>query len=225
MIDKRVGSLAEAVAGVKHGATVLLAGFGSVGEPDELIEALHDQGARDLVVVANNAGVGDVGLARLISSGRVRKVICSYPRTRDPHCFDTAFKAGKLELELVPQGTLSERIRAGGAGIAAFYTRVSAETEVAKGKETRRFNGDVYVMEEAIRGDLALIRAEVGDRWGNLIYRLSARNFNPVMAAGAELTVAQVARVVELGELDPDQVHTPGIFVDRIVTVPRGVNA
>ncbi|HET9903906.1 MAG TPA: 3-oxoacid CoA-transferase subunit A [Xanthobacteraceae bacterium] len=225
MIDKRVSSLAEAVSGVKDGATVLLAGFGSVGEPVELIEALHDTGVRDLVVVANNAGLGDTGLARLIGSGRVRKIICSFPRTADPHCFDAAYRAGKLELELVPQGTLSERIRAGGAGIAAFYTRVSAGTEVANGKEVRQFAGQPHVLEEAIRGDLALIRAETGDRWGNLTYRLSARNFNPVMAMAADLTVAQVSQFVELGSIDPDHVHTPGIFVDRIVAVPRSHSA
>jgi 3-oxoadipate CoA-transferase alpha subunit len=221
MIDKRVGSLADAVSGVKHGATVLLSGFGSVGEPVELIEALHDTGARELVVVANNAGLGDAGLARLIGSGRVRKIICSYPRTADPHCFDAAYRSGKLELELVPQGTLSERIRAGGAGIAAFFTRVSAETEIAWRKETREIGGHVHVLEEAIRGDIALIRAETGDRWGNLTYRLSARNFNPVMASAADVTVAQVATFVELGSIDPDHVHTPGIFVDRVVAVPR----
>lgn len=225
MIDKRVASLADAVAGVKDGATVLLAGFGSVGEPVELIEALHDTGARDLTVVANNAGLGETGLARLIGSGRVRKIICSFPRTADPRCFDAAYRAGKLELELVPQGTLSERIRAGGAGIGAFYTRVSAGTEVAKGKEVRMIHGKAHVLEEAIRGDLALIRAETGDRWGNLTYRLSARNFNPVMATAADVTAAQVARLVELGSIDPDHVHTPGIFVDRVVAVPRSERA
>ena len=224
MIDKRVKSVADAMTGVRDGMTVMLSGFGSVGEPDELIEALHDSGARELVIVSNNAGSGDVGLARLISSGRIRKIICSYPRSRDPHCFDAAYRAGKIELELVPQGTLSERIRAGGAGIAAFFTRTSAETEVAKGKETRTFRGETFVMEEAIHADFALIRAELGDRWGNLVYRLSGRNFNPVMACAADVTVAQVSRVVELGELDPDHIHTPGIFVDRLVTVPRGVN-
>ncbi|MBX6426506.1 MAG: 3-oxoacid CoA-transferase subunit A [Variibacter sp.] len=225
MIDKRVASLAEAVADVKDGSTVLCSGFGSVGEPVELIEALHAQGARDLVIVANNAGLGDTGLARLIGSGRVRKIICSFPRTADPHCFDEAYRAGKIELELVPQGTLSERIRAGGAGITAFYTRVSAGTDIAKGKEVRLFNGEPHVLEEAIRGDFAFIRAESADRWGNLVYRRAARNFNPVMACAAEVTVAQVARIVELGSIDPDHVHTPGIFVDRVVVVPRSPRA
>lgn len=225
MIDKRVASLAEAVAGVKDGATVLCAGFGSVGEPVEMIEALHEQGARELVVVANNAGLGDTGLARLIGSGRVRKIICSYPRTADPHCFDAAFRAGKLELELVPQGTLSERIRAGGAGIAAFFTRISADTVIAKGKEVRMIGGHLHVLEEAIRGDIALIRAESGDRWGNLVYRRAARNFNPVMACAAQITAAQVATIVELGAIDPDHVHTPGIFVDRIAVVPRNARS
>jgi 3-oxoadipate CoA-transferase alpha subunit len=225
VINKRVNSPAEALAGIKNGATVMLSGFGSVGEPDELIETLHDSGVSDLTIVSNNAGSGDVGLARLISSGRVRKIICSYPRSRDPHCFDAAYRAGKIELELVPQGTLSERIRAGGAGIAAFFTRTSAGTDVANGKETRTFRGEVYVMEEAIRADFALIRAEIGDRWGNLVYRLSARNFNPVMACAADITAVQVAHFVELGELDPDRIHTPGIFVDRLVVIPRGVNA
>lgn len=222
MIDKRVASLATAVADIKDGSTVLCSGFGSVGEPQELMDALIEQGARDLVIVANNAGVGDVGLAGLIKAGRVRKIICNYPRTRDPHCFDAAYRAGKIELELVPQGTMSERIRAGGAGIAGFYTRVSAGTEVAAGKEVREFGGHPHVFEEAIRGDVALIKADRADRWGNLVYRKSARNFNPVMATAAALTIAQVRETVELGTLDPEHVHTPGIFVDRVVVTPQG---
>ncbi len=219
MIDKRVKSLAEAVAGVKDGATVLCAGFGAVGEPVELINALLEQGARDLVIVSNNAGTGDTGLAGLIKAGRVRKVICSYPRTTDPHCFDAAYKAGKVELELVPQGTISERMRAAAAGIGGFYTRVSAGTKLGEGKETREIDGHLHVLEKPIKGDLALIRADRADRWGNLVYRKSARNFNPVMAMAAQLTVAQVREFVGLGELDPEAIHTPGIFVDRIVVV------
>jgi 3-oxoadipate CoA-transferase alpha subunit len=219
MIDKRVRSLTEAVAGVKDGATVLCSGFGAVGEPVELLNALRETGARDLVCVANNAGTGDEGLAGLIAAGRVAKIICSFPRTTDPHCFEAAYKAGKIELELVPQGTLSERIRAGGAGIGGFYTRVSAGTELARGKETRELDGALYVLERPIKADMAFVKADRGDRWGNLVYRKSARNFNPVMAMAADLTVVQVREMVELGALDPECVHTPGIFVDRIVVV------
>lgn len=220
MINKLVPSLEAALAGIKDGSTVLCSGFGSVGEPQELMSALIEHGARDLVIVANNAGVGDDGLAGLIKAGRVRKIICNYPRTRDPHCFDAAYRAGKIELELLPQGTMSERMRAGAAGIAAFYTRVSAGTKIAEGKEVRAFGGHSHVLEEAIRGDVALIKGDRADRWGNIVYRKSARNFNPVMAMAAELTIAQVRQTVELGNLDPEHVHTPGIFVDRVVVVP-----
>jgi 3-oxoadipate CoA-transferase, alpha subunit len=219
MIDKRVRSLAEAVAGVKHGATVLCSGFGAVGEPVELLNALRETGVRDLVCVANNAGTGDEGLAGLIKEGRVRKIICSFPRTTDPHCFEAAYKAGKIELEIVPQGTLSERMRAGAAGIGGFFVKTAAGTKLGEGKETREIGGELYVLEAPIKGDVALCRAERADRWGNLTYRKSARNFNPVMAMAADLTVVQVREMVELGELDAETVVTPGIFVDRVIVV------
>jgi len=219
MIDKRVRDLAAAVAGTKDGATVLCGGFGAVGEPIALTEALLPLGVKNLVIVANNAGTGETGIARLIKEGRVRKVICSYPRTTDPREFEAAYKAGKIDLELVPQGTLSERLRAAGAGIGGFYTPTGAGTKLAEGKETRAIDGKSYVLETPIRGDVALIAAHKGDRWGNLVYRKSARNFNPVMAAAAALTVAQVSEIVALGALDPETVVTPGIFVDRIVVV------
>jgi 3-oxoadipate CoA-transferase alpha subunit len=219
MIDKRVKNLAAAVAGIKSGSTVLCAGFGLVGEPIELIEALIPLGVKDLTVVANNAGTGETGIAALIREGRVRKVICSYPRTTDPHVFEAAYKAGKIELELVPQGTLSERMRAAAAGIGGFYTPTGAESKLAAGKETKIIDGRTYVLEKPLKGDVALIRGLKSDRWGNLVYRKSARNFNPVMAAAASLTVAQVQEVVDLGALDPETVVTPGIFVDRVVVV------
>src|SRR3984957_19295920 len=205
MIDKRVKNLAAAVAGIKSGSTVLCAGFGSGGEAIELIEALIPLGVKDLTVVANNAGTGETGIAALIREGRVRKVICSYPRT--------------IELELVPQGTLSERMRAAAAGIGGFYTPTGAESKLAAGKETKIIDGRTYVLEKPLKGDVALIRGLKSDRWGNLVYRKSARNFNPVMAAAAALTVAQVREVVDLGALDPETVVTPGIFVDRVVVV------
>jgi len=217
MIDKRVPSLAAAVAGVRDGMTILCAGFGAVGEPIELIESLLDLGVRDLVIVSNNAGTREVGIAKLIREGRVRKIVCSYPRTTDPHVFEAAYKAGRIELELVPQGTLSERIRAGGAGIGGFYTRVSAGTKLGEGKEAREIDGALQVLEKPIVGDVAFVRAQRGDRWGNLVYRKSARNFNPVMAMAGRLTVAQVSEIAELGSLDPEMIHTPGIFVDRVV--------
>lgn len=219
MIDKCVRDLAAAVAGIKDGATVLCGGFGAVGEPIALTEALLPLGVKNLVIVANNAGTGETGIARLIKEGRVRKVICSYPRTTDPREFEAAYKAGKIELELVPQGTLSERLRAAGAGIGGFYTPTGVGTKLAEGKEARAIGGKSYVLETPIRGDAALIAAHKSDRWGNLVYRKSARNFNPVMAAAAALTVAQVSEVVELGALDPETVVTPGIFVDRVVVV------
>jgi 3-oxoadipate CoA-transferase, alpha subunit len=219
MIDKVVANLADAVAGVKDGATVLCSGFGAVGEPVELLNALRETGARDLVCVSNNAGTGDEGLAGLIAAGRVRKIICSFPRTTDPHCFEAAYKAGKIELEIVPQGTLSERMRAGAAGVGGFYVKTAVGTKLAHGKETREIDGELYVLEKPIKGDLALCRADRADRWGNLTYRKSARNFNPVMAMAATLTAVQVREVVALGALDSECVVTPGIFVDRIVVV------
>jgi 3-oxoadipate CoA-transferase alpha subunit len=219
MINKRVADLSAALDGIKSGATVLCAGFGAVGEPIELIEGLIERGLRDLVLVANNAGTGEAGVAALIKAGCVRKIICSYPRTTDPHVFEAAYKAGAIELELVPQGTLSERMRAAGAGIGGFYTRVSAGTRIGEGKETREIDGRLHVLETPLKGDVALIRAQRADRWGNLTYRKSARNFNPVMAMAASLTIAQVKEVVELGELDPECIHTPGIFVDRFVQI------
>lgn len=219
MIDKRVRNLAEAIAGIKDGATVLCSGFGSVGEPVELLNALRETGVKDLVCVANNAGTGDDGLAGLIKDGRVRKIICSYPRTTDPHCFEAAYRAGKIELELVPQGTLSERMRAGAAGIGGFYVRTGVGTKLAHGKEVREIDGETYVLELPIKGDIALCRADRADRWGNLTYRKSARNFNPVMAMAATVTAVQVREIVDLGALDPETIVTPGIFVDRVVVV------
>jgi 3-oxoadipate CoA-transferase alpha subunit len=221
MIDKIVLSTEEALADVNDGATVLVGGFGGSGIPHELIEALIARGARDLVIVNNNAGNGETGLAALLKAGRVRKIVCSFPRQADSQVFDALYRAGKVELELVPQGTLSERMRAGGAGIGAFYTPTGYGTELAKGKETRVIDGRGYVLEYPIRGDVALIKAERGDRWGNLVYRKSARNFGPTMASAAACTVAQVYEIVELGALDPEWIVTPGIFVTRVVRVMR----
>jgi 3-oxoadipate CoA-transferase alpha subunit len=221
MLDKRVKALEEAVAGIRDGATVLVGGFGNAGIPVELLHALLDQGARDLTIVSNNAGSGRTDLAALLKAGRVRKVICSYPKTAGSVVFDELYAAGKIELELVPQGTLSERMRAAGAGIGAFYTPTGYGTDLAKGKETRVINGRPHVLEMPIKGDVALIKAERADRWGNLVYRLAARNFGPTMAMAADCTVVQVREIVELGEIDPDQVMTPGIFVDRVVAVPN----
>jgi len=217
MIDKIVASLAAAVAGIKDGSTVLCAGFGAVGAPDELIDALREQGARELVVVANNAGNGRTGLAGLIADGRVRKVICSYPRSSDSTAFDEAYKAGKIDLELVPQGTISERMRCAAAGLGGFYSPVGVDTKLAEGKEVREIAGRRYVLEAPLKGDLALLKADKADRWGNLTYRKSARNFNPTMAMAADLSIVQVREIVELGTIDPEMVATPGIFVDRVV--------
>ena len=221
MINKLADSVAEALAGVQDGATVLIGGFGTAGIPGELIDGLIAQGARDLTVVNNNAGNGDQGLAALLQTGRVRKIICSFPRQVDSHVFDGLYRSGQLELELVPQGNLAERLRAAGAGIGAFFCPTAYGTELAQGKETREINGRHYVLEYPIHGDVALIKAERGDRWGNLTYRMSARNFGPVMAMAARRTVASVYEVVELGALDPESVVTPGIFVASIVQVPR----
>jgi 3-oxoadipate CoA-transferase, alpha subunit len=222
MINKIVRGMAEAMAGIRDGAVVLLGGFGSIGQPNALIYGLIEQGAKDLTVVANNAGVGHTGLARLMEVGRVRKIICSYPRTSDPVVFESLYRAGKLELEVVPQGTMAERMRAAGAGIPAFYTATAAGTMLGHGKEEREFNGHKYILEEALYGDVALIEAWEADRWGNLTYRSSARNFNPVMATAAKLTIAQAQHIVELGTLDPEKVMTAGIFVHRVVHVPYG---
>ena len=221
MIDKRVASAAQALADVPDGATVMIGGFGTAGLPDDLTDALIDQGARDLVIVNNNAGNGERGIAALLAAGRVRKVICSFPRQADSHHFDRLYRAGQVELELVPQGNLAERIRAAGAGIGAFYTPTGHGTELAKGKEVRQIDGRWQVLEYPIHADYALIKAERGDRWGNLTYRMTARNFGPIMAAAARITVATVHEVVELGALDPEAVVTPGLFVQRLVQVPR----
>jgi 3-oxoadipate CoA-transferase, alpha subunit len=221
MLDKRVTSLEEAVKGVRDGATVLVAGFGNAGIPVELLHALLDQGARDLTIVSNNAGSGRTDLAALLAAGRVRKVVCSYPKTAGSVVFDGLYASGKIELELVPQGTLSERMRAAGAGIGGFYTPTAVGTDLAKGKEVRVINGREHVLELPIKGDIALVKAERADRWGNLVYRLAARNFGPTMAMAADCTVVQVREIVELGSIDPDQVMTPGIFVDRVIEVPN----
>ncbi|MET0567615.1 MAG: 3-oxoacid CoA-transferase subunit A [Hyphomicrobiaceae bacterium] len=223
MIDKRVKSLADALAGVRDGSVVLVGGFGAVGQPNALLEALIEQGARDLTIVCNNAGTGRVAaLPRLLAAERVRKIVCSFPRSAGSVVFDEMHKAGKLELELVPQGPLAERLRAAGAGIPAFYTPTAYGTVLAEGKETREIDGRMYVLERALPGDVALIEAWQADRWGNLTYRLSGRNFNPVMATAAKLTIAQAQHIVELGALEPEVVVTPGIYVDRVMHVPYG---
>ena len=219
MIDKIMASAAAAVDGIKHGSTVLIGGFGTAGMPFQLIDALIAQGAGELVIVSNNAGNGDTGLAALLKAGRVRKVVCSFPRQTDSWVFDGLFRAGKIELEVVPQGNLAERIRAAGAGIGAFYCPTGYGTLLAADRETRRIDGRDYVLEFPIHADVALIKAHKGDRWGNLVYRKTARNFGPVMAMAAKLTIAEVSEVVELGALDPEAIVTPGIFVQRIVRI------
>ena len=221
MIDKVKASAAEALADVKDGSTVMIGGFGTAGMPFTLIDALIAQGAKDLTVVANNAGNGDTGLAALLKAGRVRKILCSFPRQTDSWVFDELYRAGKIELEVMPQGNLAERIRAAGAGIGAFYCPTGYGTLLAGNRETRRINGRDFVLEYPIQGDVALIRAHKGDRWGNLVYRKTARNFGPVMAMGARTTVAEVNEVVALGALDPEAIVTPGIFVQRIVKVAK----
>jgi 3-oxoadipate CoA-transferase, alpha subunit len=223
MIDKRCATIAQALHDVHDGATILISGFGEAGNPTELIHALIEQGARDLTVVNNNAGNGEIGLALLLKERRVRKIVCSFPRGSHGHVFDELYHARQIELELVPQGTLAERIRAAGAGIPAFYTATGAGTEIANGKETRTFGGREYLMETAIHADFALIKAERADRWGNLVYNKAARNFAPVMAMAAATTIVQARHVVEPGELDPEAIVTPSIFVDRIVHVPDPV--
>jgi 3-oxoadipate CoA-transferase, alpha subunit len=221
MIDKLQDSAAQALRDVADGATVMIGGFGTAGLPNELIDALLEQGARELTVVNNNAGNGDTGLAALLAAGRVRKIICSFPRQVDSHHFDALYRSGKIELELVPQGNLAERIRAAGAGIGAFFTPTGYGTALAEGKETRLIDGRGQVLEYPIQADFALIKAERGDRWGNLDYRMTARNFGPIMAMAAKTTVASVHEVVDLGQMNPEAVVTPGIFVQRLVQVPR----
>ncbi|MCW5635102.1 MAG: 3-oxoacid CoA-transferase subunit A [Rubrivivax sp.] len=221
MIDKIFPTPAGALADVNDGATVMIGGFGTAGLPNELTEALIAQGARDLTIVNNNAGNGDTGLAALLAAGRVRKIICSFPRQVDSWHFDKLYREGRIELELVPQGNLAERIRAAGAGIGGFFTPTGHGTELAKGKETRFIDGRWMVLEAPIHADLALIKAERGDRWGNLTYRMTARNFGPIMAMAAKVTVASVHEIVELGALDPEAVVTPGLFVQRVVKVAR----
>jgi 3-oxoadipate CoA-transferase, alpha subunit len=221
MIDKIVPSVDASLTDVPDGATVMIGGFGTAGLPNELIDALIAQGARELTIVNNNAGNGDTGLAALLAAGRVRKIICSFPRQADSHHFDALYRSGRIELELVPQGNLAERIRAAGAGIGGFFTPTGYGTDLAKGKETRVIDGRPYVLEHPIHADFALIRAERGDRWGNLTYRMTARNFGPIMAMAARTTVATVHEVVDLGALDPESVVTPGLFVQRVVKVDR----
>jgi len=217
MIDKRFASIENALAGIRDGSVILVGGFGNAGSPIPLLEALIDQGASDLTIVSNNAGEGDFGLAALMRAGRISKIICSYPRSSGSVIFEELYGQGKIDLEVVPQGTLSERMRAAGAGIGGFYTPTSAGTLLAKGKETRQIEGKLHVLELPLKGDVALIKADLADRWGNLTYNKSARNFGPTMAMAADLTIAQVRQIVDLGEISPELVVTPGIFVDRVV--------
>jgi 3-oxoadipate CoA-transferase alpha subunit len=217
VIDKTFESLEAAVADVHDGATVMIGGFGNAGMPSALIDALIAQGARELTIVNNNAGNGETGLAALLKAKRVRKIICSFPRQTDSHVFDALYRAGEIELELTPQGNLAERIRAAGAGIGGFFTPTGYGTLLAEGKETRLINGRHYVLESPIHADFALIKAHRADRWGNLVYRKTARNFGPIMAMAAKCAIAQVSEVVALGELDPEAIVTPGIFVQRVV--------
>lgn len=221
LINKIFPTIADALADVRDGATIMIGGFGGAGMPVALVDGLIAQGARDLTIVANNAGNGETGIAALLAAGKVRKVICSFPRQADSHHFDALYRAGKVELELVPQGNLAERIRAAGAGIGGFFTRVGFGTELAKGKEVREIDGHMYVYETPIRADFALVKAEQGDRWGNLTFSKSARNFGPVMAMAASVAVASVHKIVTLGEIEPEHVVTPGIFVQRVVLVEQ----
>ncbi|WDD90923.1 3-oxoacid CoA-transferase subunit A [Burkholderia sp. FERM BP-3421] len=225
MVNKIFESLQAAVADVHDGATIMIGGFGTAGMPAELIDALIAQGARDLTIVNNNAGNGETSLAALLKAKRVRKIICSFPRQTDSQVFDALYRAGEIELELVPQGNLAERIRAAGAGIGGFFSPTGYGTKLAEGRETRVIDGKPYVFEAPIHADFALVKAYRGDRWGNLVYRKTARNFGPVMASAAKTTIAQVSAVVPLGGLDPEQVVTPGIFVKRVVEVPQAAHA
>ena len=217
MINKIVQEMADAMAGIKDGSTVLIGGFGAVGQPNALIDGLIHQGATDLTVAANNAGVGHVGLARLMELGRVRKIICSFPRSSDPVVFETLYRAGKIELEIVPQGTLAERMRAAGAGVPAFFTATGVGTKMGMGKEVREFEGRSYVMERALEGDVGLVEAWEADRWGNLTFRESGRNFNPVIAMAADQVIVAAEHIVPTGVIAPDEVATPGVLVDYLI--------
>lgn len=219
MIDKRMTSLEAAIAGISDGASIMIGGFGTAGMPDELIDALISRSVGDLTIINNNAGNGETGVAALIKAGRVRKIVCSFPRQSDSHHFDAAYRAGTIELELVPQGNLAARIHAAGAGLGAIFTPTGFGTMLAEGKETRRIDGKDYVLELPLHADFALIKAHKGDRWGNLVYRKTARNFGPIMAMAAKTTIAQVAEIVPLGNLDPEIIVTPGIFVQHVVEV------
>ncbi|MET3473653.1 3-oxoadipate CoA-transferase alpha subunit [Novosphingobium sp. 1529] len=219
MINKIVASMAEAVADMQDGASIMISGFGDAGAPAELIEAVIAQGATDLTIISNNAGAGETGIAALMRANRVRKVICSFPRQAASHHFDARYRAGEVELELVPQGNLAARIQAAGAGLGAIFTPTGYGTMLAHGKEAREIDGRHYVLEYPIHADFALVKARAGDRWGNLVYRKVARNFGPIMAMAAKTTIVQVAEIVELGALDPETIVTPGIFVDRVVAM------
>lgn len=219
MIDKTVATALEAIADLRDGAAIMISGFGDAGAPAELIDAVVAQGASDLTVISNNAGSGETGIAALVKAGRVRKVICSFPRMAASHHFEQRYRAGELELELVPQGNLAARIQAAGSGLGAIYTPTGFGTLLAEGKETRNIGGRDYVLEYPIHADFALIKADLGDRWGNLIYRKAARNFGPIMAMAAKCTVAQVRQIVPLGDIDPETIVTPGIFVKRLVEI------
>jgi 3-oxoadipate CoA-transferase alpha subunit len=219
MINKIVDSIADAMHGIKDGATVLISGFGTAGTPDRLIDGLNESGAKDLTIICNNAGTGTIGLADILRQKRIRKIVCSFPRQAQSHAFNELYRSKQIDLELVPQGTLAERIRAAGAGIAGFYTRTSAGTPLAAGKEVRSFSGEDYVFETPLHADYALVKAYRADRWGNLIYRKTGRNFGPIMAAAGKCTIVEVEEVVGLGEIDPEAIVTPGIFVERVVKV------
>ena len=217
MIDKRIGSLAEAVADIPDGATVMIGGFGDAGNPNNLVDALVEQGAGDLTLISNNAGSGTGDIGALLAKGRVRRIICSFPRTPGSVVFEELYLEGRIELELVPQGTLAERIRAGGAGVVAFYTPTGVGTRLVEQKEIRTIDGVECVLEHGIRADFALVRGDLGDRWGNLTYHRAARNFNPMMASAGNVAIAEVREIVDLGDIHPEHVVTPGIFVDRVV--------
>lgn len=219
MIDKRVGSLEEAVSGIRDGMSIMISGFGDAGIPVDLVHAVLDMGAKDLTIITNNGGAGETDIAALIRENRVARLICSYPRSAGSHWFQQRWNEGTLELELTPQGTLSERMRAAGAGLGGFFTPTGADTELAVGKETRMIDGRLHVLEKPLPADIALIKAEQADRWGNLVYHLAARNFGPTMATAATTTIVQVREIVELGQLHPEHIITPGIFVDRVVEV------